>query len=122
QTLVDRWPPPELGAELPLDPFFPPLPDEPLPSGADPLSSGADPSGPEPLPSEAPGSAAVVDVVALAGADPLCGAFDGSFASAGEIATRPRMPAGNGKRNFRCMGRLLALMQTLLTNDQDNPI
>jgi hypothetical protein len=41
-------------------------------------------------------------VVVFAGADPLLGAFD-SFARAGEIATRPTMPAANGNRILRFM-------------------
>jgi hypothetical protein len=116
--VVDRWPPLGAGAELPLDPFLLPLPVDPPLSGADPFSSGADPPPPgaEPLPPEAPGSELVVVVVALAfagaeplaGGEPLPGAFD-SFARAGEIATRPTMPAANGTRNLRCMAASLHL-------------
>jgi hypothetical protein len=69
-----------------------------------------------------PGSELVAEVVvAFAGAFVAFG-VDFSAASAGEIATSPTTPAASGNRNRRFIGRLLALMQRLLTNDQDNPI
>jgi hypothetical protein len=56
----------------------------------------------------------VLVVVFFAGAEPLAGgellpgAFD-SFARAGEIATRPTMPAANGNRILRFMAASLHL-------------
>jgi hypothetical protein len=92
-------PPPDPAFDPPADPPF----DPPLDPAFDP------PSGP-------PESALVelvelldrVELVALAGAEPLPG-DDGWAARAGEIATRSTTPAANGNRNRRCMAASLHL-------------
>ncbi len=50
----------------------------------------------------APDGVLVDDVVDFAGAEPFPGDCD-CAARAGEIATRPTMPAANGNRNLWCM-------------------
>jgi hypothetical protein len=141
-TLVERLPPepepePVVGVE-PDDPFpvVPVLPDDPLPvfsvvelesagapeSDGAPESSDGAPESSDGAPESsdgAPESSLIEVVVALAGVL-LAAGVDCSAASTGEIATRPTTLAASGNRNRRVIGRLLALVHLLLTDDQDN--